>query len=113
MSAAFNLPLQGSQYIVLNENQTHSTLPPFPCLPIGHDLNTGIQKINHLGKPAGDIITPNEYTLDMIPSPLFYVDILDSQISDNNVSAVRSWHENSHIIQITSLCESICQVEVW
>ena len=60
-----------------------------------------------------NLITHNEYTLDMLHFPIFSIDILDSQISDNNVSAVRSWHENSHIIQITSLCESICQVEVW
>ena len=43
-----------------------------------------------LGKPEDDLITPNEYKLDLLPSPLFLVDILDSQISANKVSAVQS-----------------------
>ena len=55
----------------------------------------------------------NEYKLDLLPSPLFSVDFLDSQISANNVSAGRRRRENSHMIQITSLDNSIWRGEVW
>ena len=53
------------------------------------------KKSNFSEKHADNIITPNEYILDILPLPLFYVDILDSQISANNVSAGRCQHENS------------------
>ena len=42
------------------------------------------KNINHLGKPASNMITTNEYTLYLLPLPLFSVDILDSKISANN-----------------------------
>ena len=64
-------------------------------------------------KLEDDIITPNEYTLDLITSPLFYVDILYLQISSNNVSAGRCQHKNYHMIQITSLGNSMWGGEVW
>ena len=71
------------------------------------------KKRNHLGKPEYYIITLNEYILDLLHSPLFYVDILDSKIPDKNVSS--GWHrnENSHMIHITSIEKSIWQGEVW
>ena len=59
------------------------------------------------GKPAYDLITPNEYTFDLLPLTLFSVNILDSQISANNVSAGLHQHEKSHIIQNTYLGKSI------
>ena len=73
----------------------------------------GNKKIHCLGQDVDIIITPNEYTLDMIASPLFSVHILNSQISANNVSAGRFQHENSHMIHIMSLGNSIWRVEVW
>ena len=73
----------------------------------------GNKKSNRLVKPANDIITPNEYTLDMLPLTLFSVDILYSQISANNVFAGWCQHENFHMIQITSLNSSIWWGEVW
>ena len=63
----------------------------------------GNKKSNVLRKPADYIIMRNEYTLDLLPSPLFSVDILDSQISANGISLVQCWHGNSHMIHITSL----------
>ena len=65
-------------------------------MPIGCDLNSGNQKEHCLERSTNDIIAPNEYILDLLPLPLFYVDIMGSQISAR-------WHENSHMIQIMSL----------
>ena len=80
---------------------------------IGHDLNSGKQKYNFKGKPANDLIIPNEYTFDLIPLPLFYVDILDSQISAHIFYVGQHWHEKYHIIQIIYLDNSIWQGKVW
>ena len=113
LSTALHMPIQVSQYIVRNKNQTLRTLPPFPCSPIRYDLNKGKVYTNRMSKPADDIIMPNEYTLDLLPSPLFSGDFLDSQISANNISAGRPWRENSHMIQITSLDNSIWKGEFW
>ena len=68
-----------------------------------HDLNAGNQQNLFLGKPADDLITRNEYTLDLLPLPIFYVAILDSQISANNVSTGWCQYENFHMTQIMSL----------
>ena len=37
------------------------------------------KKSHGLVKTADDLITPNEYTLDIIPLPIFSVDIYDSE----------------------------------
>ena len=66
----------------------------------------GVNK-NCLEKPADDIITPNEYTFNLLLLTLFSIDILDSQILANNVSAGRHRHENYHMILIESLDISI------
>ena len=71
------------------------------------------KKDNRLGKPKNDLITSNEYIFDLLPLPLFSVDILDSQISVTNFYAGRYCHENSHIIHIASLDNSIWGGEVW
>ena len=73
----------------------------------------GNKKSNCLGKPENYIINPNEYTLYLIPLPLFSVDILESQISANNLPIGRYRHEKYHMIQITSLVNSIWRGEVW
>ena len=49
----------------------------------------------------------------MLPPPLFSVDILDSQISDNNVSVGKCRHEKYDTIQITYIENFIWQGEVW
>ena len=72
----------------------------------------GKKKIAILGKPANDLITPNNYILDLIPSPLFYINILDSKISVNIFSAGQHLHEKFHMIHIKSLNKSIWRVEV-
>ena len=53
------------------------------------------EKSNHLGKSINGLIVPNEYKLDLITSPILFVDILDSQISANNVSAGLRQRENT------------------
>ena len=73
----------------------------------------GNKNRNRLGKLADYLITPYYYTLDLLPSPLFSVDILDSQTSAHNVSTGRCQSENSHMIQITSLRKSILLGEFW
>ena len=67
----------------------------------------GNKNSSDIGKPTDDLNTPNEYTLDLLPSPLFSVDILDPQILANNVSAGRYRHESPHMIQIMYLDNSI------
>ena len=49
----------------------------------------------------------------MLTSSICFVDIFESQISNINISAGRRWHVKSHMIQITSLDESVYKVEVW
>ena len=63
-----------------------STLTPFCSSSIGYDLNACLKNIKLLIKYADNIIKPNGYTLDLIPLTLFSIDILDWQISANNVS---------------------------
>ena len=63
----------------------------------------GNKKSNCLDKHENDLIKPNEYTLDLFVLTLFYVDILDSQLSAKNISTGHHWHENYHTIQITSI----------
>ena len=108
-----HLPLYGYQYAVHSKNQTFSTLPPFLCSPIGHDLNTLKKKSNYLGKSIDSLIAPNEYTLDLFTSPQFFVGLLDSQISANSVSVGRNRHEKFHMIHTTSLENSIWQEDVY
>ena len=79
----------------------------------GMNPTQGEKKSNCLVKPANDLITTNEYTLDLIPSPLFSVYILDSQIPANKFSAGCHRHEKSHMIQNMSLDNSIWRGEVW
>ena len=76
-------------------------------------ISTQEKKINNLGNPEYYLVTTNEYKLDIIPSSLFSIDILDSQILSNNVSTGKSRHENYHMIHIMSIENSIWQVEVW
>ena len=52
----------------------------------------GNKKRKVLGKTADDLITPNEYTLDLLPSSLFSVDILDKKILANNIPVGRYQH---------------------
>ena len=49
----------------------------------------------------------------MLPSPLFSVDILDSQISANHSSAGRCQHENYHMIHIMSIGNSVWRGWFW
>ena len=72
-----------------------------------HDLMQGNKNSISLGKPTDDLITPNEYTFYLLHLILFYVDILDSQISASNVYTGRCHHENFHMIHIMSLRNSI------
>ena len=85
----------------------------FLACQLGITSIQGGKKINCLVKPEYNIIFPNEYTLDLHPSPLFYVDILDSKISTNNVFVGRRLPEKFHMINITSLIYSIGHGEVW
>ena len=73
----------------------------------------GIEKRNSLGKPKNYPITSNEYILDLLPVPLFSVDILDSQALANIVSVGNNRHENSHMIHIMSIDNSIWRREVY
>ena len=59
------------------------TFPPFYHSPIGNDIKTRGKNRNCLGIPENYLITPNEYTLNLLPLSPFYVDILDSKISAN------------------------------
>ena len=65
------------------------------------------KKSNRLGKTTDDIITSDEYKLDLFPLPLLSVDILDSKLSANIFSAEQFQHEKSHMIQIMSFDNSI------
>ena len=49
----------------------------------------------------------------MIPLPLFSGDVLDSQISDDDISAGRRWRETSHMTHIKSLYKFIWKGDIW